>query len=261
MAKSCKILKVTSTYVYPIIDTFQPKAKLEYESRELPRDKYDFSLIQTQIQPIDEEKVKVPLYVHVLQVKQEKLGHKFILRIEEPFYLSQLETEKTIILKTTFNAELFLYTDPQVDGYLAIFTPKTKLKRLIHAISQILGTQEWYTEIAFDLTNNEETLRKIFGNFILFYTTDIVHELVKSASLQGTHLEKSPEYKKYIKDFQGHISAIMIEYPFEENKKLKIMISASGRIYSPNKEFQEDTKYQIIKEIIETLKDHNIIRP
>jgi len=259
MGKAVKILKIKSQFVKPLIDSLQPKTKIPYETRTLPKDKYDFKLIENQITEEPDGKVKLPLYLHIVTAQKQPLGHKFILRVEEPYYLEEPENEKLLVLKPTFKAELFLYLTDDLDGYLAIDTPKNKLNRLVNAIGQILGASEWFVEITFDLTNNEETLRTIFGNFVLFYTTGIPHELVKQAQIRGSHLEESPEYKRYVKDLHGLITAIMIEYPLTNGKTIKLMISASGRLSSPNKEFKTDERYQIVHDVLVQLKEHNII--
>lgn len=60
-------------------------------------------------------------------------------------------------------------------------------------------------------------------------------------------LEKSPDYKRYLKDYSGYLSAVVIDY-----NDIRIMLSASGKIWSPSKQFEE-RKIEIIADILKRL--------
>ena len=184
--------------------------------------------------------------------KINELGIEFTAKVED--WMIVESSGKKFVLKPTRDVVFFIYTADPVKGYAGIFAKGKYLTYILKAITNLLETPEWFKEITFNLHENEEAIRKEFGNFRRFYTRDMDHELVKTATLIGIKLEDSPDYKRYLDDYGGYLSALFLSYG-----DLEFMISSRGRIWSPSKEF-EKRKYHIIKDIIERLEKIGVIQ-
>jgi len=243
LVRVCKLLKINGEYIGRVIDLLGEGAEIKYgeipikESEEINLDfiREDFSL---------------KIYVD----KKERCdsGWDYLLKLED-YDLIQTATEK-LLIKPVRQVEFFLYTEREIEGFMAIFAKKRLVQLLVEAISNIFKTTEWFSEPVFDIHENEELLRREFGNFTRFYTRDMSHELVKSASVGGVALEKSPDYKRYLKDYSGYLSAVVVYY-----NGVQIMISSSGKIWSPSKQFEE-RRVEIISEILKKLIRIGVVR-
>jgi len=243
LVKACKLIKVNGEYIGRVIDLLGERTEIEYgeipikESEEINLDlvRGDFSL-----------------KVYVDKKEKHDFGWDYLLKLED-YDLIQTATEK-LLIKPIRQVEFLLYTEKEIEGFMAIFAKKRLVQLFVEAISSIFKTTEWFSEPVFDLHENEGLLRKEFGNFTRFYTRDMSHELVKSASVGGVALEKSPDYKRYLKDYSGYLSTVVVDY-----NGIQIMISSSGKIWSPSKQFEE-RRIEIISEILKKLIRIGVVR-
>lgn len=242
MVKSCKIIKVKPLHLGRLLDLLTPNAEIDYDEIPLQREDLDLSLINNDPQ----------LHTKIVSKEEhEGLGVEFKAKIEN--WLIVESTGRLIALKPTNEVTFFIYTVEKVEGFMAIFTKGKLLKSLIATISKLLKTTDWYYDVVFNLHENEEVLRKEFGNFSRFYTRDMDHDLVKNAMVGGIRLEDSPDYRRFLKEYGGYLSVLFIDYG-----GLEIMLSSSGRIWSPKKEFEE-RKYEIIKDLLIRLEKIGIL--
>lgn len=185
------------------------------------------------------------LKLYVEKKEEQNLGWSYVVKLEDYDFIQM--AEERVLVKPVKQTEFFIYTDREIEGYTPIFAKRRQVQLLIKAISEIVKTNEWFNEPTFNIHENEKALRREFGNFTRFYTRDMSHELVKSASVGGVALEKSPDYKRYLKDYSGYLSAVVTDY-----NGIRIMLSVSGKIWSPSKQFEE-RKIEIIADILKRL--------
>lgn len=242
MVKSCKIIKVKPLHLGRLLELLAPNARIDYDEIPLQREDLDLSLINNDPK----------LYTEIISKEEhEGLGVEFKAKIEN-WWIAE-STGRLIALKPASNTTFFIYTADRVAGFMAIFAKGKLLKNLISSITKLLGTADWYQDVAFNLHENEEVLRREFGNFSRFYTRDMDHDLVKNAAVGGVRLEDSPDYHRFLEEYGGYLSVLFIDYG-----GLEIMLSSSGRIWSPKKEFEE-RKYEIIKDLLIRLEEIGVL--
>jgi len=242
MVKSCKIIKVKALHLGKLLELLAPEATIDYDEIPIQREDLDLSLINNDPK----------LYTKIISREEYSgLGVEFNAKIES-WWITE-STGRLIALKPTDKVTFFLYTAEKVEGFMAIFAKGKLLKSLIATINKLLETTEWYYDVTFNLHENEEVLRKEFGNFSRFYTRDMDHELVKNATVGGIRLEDSPDYHRFLEEYGGYLSVLFVDYG-----GLEIMLSSSGRIWSPKKEFEE-RKYEIIKDLLIRLEEIGVL--
>ena len=244
MGKSAKIIKIKPLYLGKLLELLKEGTEIIYGEIPLKQEDLDLSLINNNT----ELKTKI-----TKRVKVNELGIEITAEVED--YNLIKSTGRKFVLKPTEEIIFFIYTAESTEGYIVIFERGKYLNYLITSLNKMLKSDsDWFKEITFNLHENEEKIRNEFGNFRRFYTRDMDHELVKNAILSGVNLEDSSDYRKYIKDYGGYLSALIINYG-----GIDIMITSRGRIWSPNKKF-ESQKYQIIKDIVEKLENAGVIQ-
>lgn len=242
MVKSCKIIKVKPLPFGRLLDLLAPNVKIDYDEIPLQREDLDLSLINNDPK----------LYTEIVSKEEHRgLGVEFKAKIEN-WWIAE-STGRLIALKPASTVTFFIYTAEKVEGFMAIFAKGKLLKNLIASITKLLGTADWYYDVVFNLHENEEVLRREFGNFSRFYTRDMDHDLVKNATVGGIRLEDSPDYHRFLEEYGGYLSVLFIDYG-----GLEIMLSSSGRIWSPKKEFEE-RKYEIIKDLLIRLEEIRVL--
>jgi len=244
VGKSAKIIKIKPLYLGKLLELLKEGTEIIYGEIPLKQEDLDLSLINNNT----ELKTKI-----TKRVKVNELGIEITAEVED--YNLIKSTGRKFVLKPTEEIIFFIYTAESTEGYIVIFERGKYLNYLITSLNKMLKSDsDWFKEITFNLHENEEKIRNEFGNFRRFYTRDMDHELVKNAILSGVNLEDSSDYRKYIKDYGGYLSALIINYG-----GIDIMITSRGRIWSPNKKF-ESQKYQIIKDIVEKLENAGVIQ-
>ncbi|MFA4647529.1 hypothetical protein P8X24_09815 [Pyrococcus kukulkanii] len=242
MGKSCKIVKVKPLHLGNLLDLLAPETTIDYDEIPIQRNDLDLSLINNDPK----------LYTKIISREEyNELGVEFKAKIES--WMTVESAGRLIALKPANKITFFIYTAEKVEGFMAIFTKGKLLKGLIATISKLLGTTDWYYDVTFNIHENEEVLRREFGNFSRFYTRDMDHELVKNAAVGGIRLEDSPDYRRFLEEYGGYLSVLFIDYG-----GLEIMLSSSGRIWSPKKEFEE-RKYEIIKDLLIRLEEIGVL--
>lgn len=243
MVKSCKIIKVKPLYLGKLLDYLAPGTTISYDEIAIKEGNIDLSLINNDPR----------LYTKIISREEYNgLGIEFRAKIETSTIIENMG--QLMALKPAHELLFFIYTAKDIEGFMAIFAKGILLRNLIGTITKLLGTTDWYYDVTFNLNENEEALRKEFGNFSRFYAKDMDHDLVKNATLGGIRLEDSPDYRRYLEDYGGYLSAIFLDYG-----GLEVMISSKGRIWGPKKEFEE-RKYEIIKDLLIRLEKIGVIK-
>ena len=243
MVKSCKIIKVKALHLGRLLELITPGTIIDYDEIPIQREDLDLSLINNDPK----------LYTRIISREDyTDLGTEFKAKIEG--WITVESSGRLIALKPTKEITFFIYSAERVEGFMAIFAKGKLLKSLIATISKLLGTSDWYYDVTFNLHENEEVLRNEFGNFSRFYTRDMDHDLVKNAAVGGIRLENSPDYHRFLEEYGGYLSVLFIDYG-----GLEIMLSSSGRIWSPKKEFEE-RKYEITKDILIRLEEIGVLK-
>lgn len=244
MGKSAKIVKIKPLCLGKLLELLKEDTEITHGEIPLKQEDLDLSLIN------NDTKLKTKI---TKRVKINELGIELTAEVEDYKLIESMG--RRFILKPTEKIIFLIYTADPIEGYTAIFERGKYLNYLITSFNKVLNSDsDWFKEITFNLHENEEKIRNEFGNFRRFYTRNMDHELVKNASLGGVNLEDSPDYRRYIEDYGGYLSALIINYG-----GIDIMITSRGRVWSPNKEF-ESRKYQMIKDIPEKLENAGIIR-
>ena len=243
MAKACKLLNVNGEYIGRIVDILGEGTVIEYG--QIP-------IKETSGINLELIRGDFSLKIYIEEKKRIDFGWNYVLKIEDYDFI-QTAAEK-ILVKPVRQVEFFLYNVKEIEGFMAIFAKKRLVQLLVEAFTNIFKTTNWFSEPIFDIHENEELLRREFGNFTRFYTRDMSHELVKSASVGGIALERSPDYKRYLKDYSGYLSAVVVDY-----NGIQVMISSSGKIWSPSKQFEE-RKIEIISEILYRLQRIGVVK-
>ena len=244
VGKSAKILKIKPLYIGKLLELLKEDTEITYGEIPLKQEDLDLSLIN------NDTKLKTKI---TKRKEVNELGIELTAEVEDYQLIESMG--RRFILKPTEKVIFFIYTADPIGGYSAIFEKGRYLKYLITSLNKLLNPDgDWFREITFNLHENEEKIRNEFGNFRRFYTRNMDHELVKNATLGGVNLEDSSDYRRYIEDYGGYLSALIINY-----RGIDIMITSKGRIWSPNREF-ESQKYQIIKDILEKLENAGIMR-
>ncbi|WP_459202043.1 hypothetical protein [Methanococcus sp. CF] len=213
--------------------------------------------------PINNE---LELNTYVKSVKNVKKGICVLLEVEKPMIIPM--HDRKVAFKPTEDVEVFIYNnenEDEIQGYMAISAKSKILSNAVESLEILL--RNYYSEnglskqsnphiqqLFFLIHENEEKIREEFGNFKQFYTEGMTHELVKYANLGGVNLEKSQDYKRYLDDYGGRLSAVVVTV-----NNTDIMITSEGRIWGTCHEFKKN-KYELIAEVLKRLNDSGIIK-
>lgn len=169
--------------------------------------------------------------------ESNKFGRNYTIQLDVPLSYYNRDSGH-VNAKITKQFETQFYGVKEFAPTFALFVSGRDFRHFVNAMSEYLKNDSWNVPLQFKLHQCEEKLRNKFGNFRRFYTRDMDNDLVTKAQINGTTLERSPEYRHFLKDYHGTLSGIAIEF-----KGNWMLLTEDGKIFSPTADFNEPTIY------------------